>query len=331
MTDTAPEVLFIAGWGRSGSTLLERLIGQHDGAASVGEMRDVWLRGVVEDRRCGCGERFSACPFWKAVGELAFGGWDRVDVRRLQALRDRLDRPWTLPLLLWPEAMPRRARAALDEYAGVLRDVYVAIASVSERPAVIDSTKIATHALVLRRAGLALRVVHLVRDSRGVVFSWQKTVVRPDAADQPDVMLRYGSTTASVRYVLYNGYAHLLGMLGLPYLLLRYEDVARDPEPALRAVLGLLGLVPDATPQGGSDGLRLRATHTIDGNPMRLQSGPVRVALDERWRREMPPRSRRWVTLLTAPLLLRYGYAARADGPATRRVLPGSLRGRRAA
>jgi hypothetical protein len=331
VTDKAPEVLFIAGWGRSGSTLLERLVGQHDGAASVGEMRDLWLRGVVENRRCGCGQPFSACPFWTAVGELAFGGWDHVDVRRLQWLRDRVDRPWTLPLLLWPDVMPRRARAALDEYAGVLRDVYVAIARVSERPAVIDSTKIATHALVLRRAGLELRVVHLVRDSRGVIFSWQKTVVRPDAAAEPDVMLRYGSTTASVRYVLYNCYAHLLGRLRLPYLLLRYEDLARDPQPALRSVFGLLGLAGDGAQQGGSDVLRLQATHTIDGNPMRLQAGPVRVALDERWRREMPARSRRWVTLLTAPLLLRYGYAVRGVDPSARPTLLGSLRARRAA
>ena len=57
-------VLYIGGWGRSGSTLLDRLLGQAEGSFSVGEMRDLWLRGVLENRRCGCGEPFDSCPFW---------------------------------------------------------------------------------------------------------------------------------------------------------------------------------------------------------------------------------------------------------------------------
>ncbi len=318
MTTATPDVLFIAGWGRSGSTLLERLVGQHGAAASVGEMRDLWLRGLVEDRRCGCGERFSACPFWTAVGQAAFGGWDRLDVGRVQALRDRLDRPWTLPLLLWPGSLPARVRTPLEEYAAVLRTVYTAIAQVSGRRTVIDSTKIATHALVLRRAGLDLRVVHLVRDSRGVMFSWQKTVTRPDAVGDPDVMLRYGPVTGSARYVLYNGYAHLLRALRLPYVFLRYEDLVQDPPAGLAEVLRLLDVPAErgGAPAAGSGMPSLRATHTIDGNPMRMQSGPLRIAPDERWRSDMRAGTRRTVTILTAPLLLRYGYRLRTRGSA---------------
>ena len=314
---SAPEVLFIAGWGRSGSTLLERLVGQHTGTASVGEMRDIWLRGVIEDRRCGCGAAFSGCPFWSEVGRVAFGGWDRLDVHRAHALRTRVDRPWTLPLLMAPRLFPAATRGALQEYAGLLRAVYNAVAAVASAGVIVDSTKIATHALILRRAGLDLRVVHLVRDSRGVMHSWQKSVRRPDSTGEADEMLRYGPVTGSVRYVVYNAYAGMLRRLRLPYLLLRYEDLVQAPADALARVVEHAGgtLDPGLAASVVTGAAPLAPTHTLDGNPMRLQGGPVRVRVDDAWQRDMPRRSRWIVSVLTGPLLRRYGYAVRTGGP----------------
>ena len=39
---TPAPVLYIGGWGRSGSTLLSHLLGGLDGMVSVGELRYVW-------------------------------------------------------------------------------------------------------------------------------------------------------------------------------------------------------------------------------------------------------------------------------------------------
>ena len=101
-----PRLLFIAGWGRSGSTLLDRILGQVPGVFSAGELRDIWRRGALEDRLCGCGSPFRECAVWRKVGEVAFGGWDAIDLVEAQALRDRLDRPWATPLLLGSRVTP---------------------------------------------------------------------------------------------------------------------------------------------------------------------------------------------------------------------------------
>jgi hypothetical protein len=61
------KVLYIAGSGRSGSTILDNTLGQIDGFFSVGELRYIWERGLIEDRLCGCGERVHQCPFWAAA------------------------------------------------------------------------------------------------------------------------------------------------------------------------------------------------------------------------------------------------------------------------
>ena len=44
--DTAPKVLFIGGYGRSGSTLLDRVLGSTDGFFSAGELRSLFTGRV---------------------------------------------------------------------------------------------------------------------------------------------------------------------------------------------------------------------------------------------------------------------------------------------
>jgi len=51
--------------------------------------------------------------------------------------------------------------------------------------------------------------------------------------------------------------------------------------------------------------------HTVAGNPVRMRSGPLKLRVDDAWRAAMPAADRRLVTLLTFPLLARYGYAGR--------------------
>ncbi|MCZ7671658.1 MAG: sulfotransferase [Chloroflexi bacterium] len=59
-------VLFIAGAGRSGSTLLERMLGQTADLSPIGELRHLGRQDFELDL-CGCGQRFQECPFWAAV------------------------------------------------------------------------------------------------------------------------------------------------------------------------------------------------------------------------------------------------------------------------
>ena len=311
----AVPVLFVAGWGRSGSTLLARMLGQVPGVFAAGELRDVWLRGAIEDRSCGCGEPFKSCKIWRAVGERAFGGWDRLDVAEVQQLRVRLDRPWVIPRMLGSRVAPG-LDADLAHYREYLGRLYTAIAEVTEPRIIVDSSKIPTYAMLLRQLPeVDLRVAHLVRDSRGVVFSWQKHLGRNDrpATDGSDELFRYGVVSASARYGFYNGLTHGLSALRVPSMRLRYEDLVASPQLWLERVLAFAG--SPAQPgdlsfvgQGEAD---LAPDHTVDGNPMRLQRGPIALREDDAWRRELSGVRRALVTGMTAPLLAAYRYPLR--------------------
>ena len=306
-----PRILFIAGWGRSGSTLLDRMLGQVPGVFSAGELRDIWQRGLREDRLCGCGAPFSECDVWRKVGEVAFGGWGELDLREVQALRERLDRPWSVPLLLGSRIAPA-LDADVARYVEILGRVYHAVAEVTGARVIVDSSKIATFAMLARQIpGADLRAVHLVRDPRGVVHSWRKAVVRADGGDR-DEMLRYGAASASARYVAYNTLAHGLRLAGR-YRFQRYEDLLSAPRDTIARLSAFAGV---ATPGEtlafvGDDDVDLQVGHTVDGNPMRLQRGPIHLRRDDAWRTGLSRRDRRIVEAIAGPLAMAYGYRRR--------------------
>ena len=110
-------VIYLGGLGRSGTTLLERMLGGLPGVCALGEVVHLWQRGVRDDEQCACGRPFSACGFWCAVGERAFGGWDRAPLDRIIALRRQVERT---------RHIPRLARWHLPgEFGARVEDVFV--------------------------------------------------------------------------------------------------------------------------------------------------------------------------------------------------------------
>lgn len=312
-----PRVVYLGGLGRSGTTLLERLLGELPGVCSVGEVVHLWQRGIAEAERCGCGEPVPGCPFWRKVGEIAFGGWDQVDVRRVAELRHAVDRNRCIPRLAAPALNPS-FRRLLDEYTGHYVRLYAGISDASSCPVVVDSSKHASLAFCLRRrAELDLRVVHVVRDSRAVAFSWTRRVSRPESASDP-FMLTYPPAKTAWLWNLQNGALQLLAMEGVPTLRVRYEDLVTAPSATLAKIADFAGMAADGAAMNfmGSDAnthwADLGAAHTASGNPMRFTTGKITIRMDDRWRTAMPASQRRRVTALTLPLLARYGYPGRA-------------------
>ncbi|WP_298801747.1 sulfotransferase [uncultured Pseudokineococcus sp.] len=314
-TPGGDQVLFIAGLGRSGSTLVERLVGDLPGACPLGEVVHLWERALRDDETCGCGTRFSACPFWTAVGEHAFGGWHHVDVDEVLALKAKVDRTRHMPLMLWP-VLSRRRAADVRRYADLYERVYAAAREVSGAEVVVDSSKHVSLVLVLRRTLTGLHVLHVVRDVLGVAHSWQKAVLRPEVRDGDALMPRYRPGYVAVAWSLYNSVLLLLPRTGTDVLLLRYEDFTDDPRGALRRVAAHAGL-----PAAGADELFvsdhevvLSPSHTVAGNPMRFKTGRTPLRRDESWRAGLRRRDALLVTVGTAPIrrLLGYGRLARS-------------------
>ncbi|MEP6758540.1 MAG: sulfotransferase [Actinomycetota bacterium] len=305
MTSAGLPVLFIGGMGRSGSTLVERVLGQTPGVCCVGELVFLWERGLLADERCGCGEVFSACPFWTEVGVRAFGGWDRIDATAMRARQRAVDRNRYIPLMRVPRAAPGYRRR-MRGYAEALRRIYASASAVGGAALVVDSSKHASTAALLSQVpGISPRVAHLVRDPRGVAWSWSKHVDRPDGRE-PSEMARVGALRVAARWQWYNA---LLATTRTRGALLRYEDFVERPEHATRRLLRLGGIEVDVLPQFVDERtVVLGVDHTVAGNPMRFRTGEVEIRADESWRDAMPPSRQALTSALSFPSTLIYRY-----------------------
>lgn len=306
-------VIYIGGQGRSGTTLLERALGELPDALSIGETVHLWDRGLRDNELCGCGRPFATCGFWQDVGDAAFGGWNQLDADEAVALRFSVDRNRYLPLLMRP-GLSRRYRARHTQYVDRLARLYRAVADVSGARVIIDSSKHASYALMLSHVqGIDLRLLHVVRDSRAVAQAWAKTVARPEAGGIP--MPVYGPAKAAVLWDVQNAVIEQLQRRH-PYLRVRYEDFVEAPKDVLLAAARFADIGGDADILQFLDGdtLHVNPSHTVAGNPMRFASGDITIKPDQSWSTEMPPARRRLVSALTLPLQRHYGYGTDANG-----------------
>jgi len=88
---------------------------------------------------------------------------------------------------------------------------------------------------------------------------------------------------------------------------LRYEDLARAPDDEMQGLFAKL--VPQS--KWSADGIGANDNrHQLYGNRMRAANlSLAEVREDAAWQRDMPRLYRVFVSLLTAPLRWRYGYA----------------------
>jgi hypothetical protein len=304
-------VLFIASAERSGSTLLERLLGQVQGFCSVGEVVHLWERGLAQDMLCGCGFTFSDCPFWTQVGLEAFGGWGALSSVDVIRLKRQVDRHRFLPLMIAP-GLSSAYRDRFADFSSLLARLYEAMAEVSGG-IIIDSSKNPSYLFVLRKLRLIdLRMVHLVRDSRGVAYSATRSVRRPELEGEV-FMPTHPPTRTSTDWLVHNALFDLAAMSGIPSVRLRYESLLADPKGQVRRILRFAGERPTEAALGFlRDGhAQLRPTHSVSGNPMRFASGEVPLRLDDEWRSKLSRSQRSIVSLITWPLLWKYGYGTR--------------------
>ena len=97
------KILYLLGSSRTGSTLLDNILGEFDGFFSAGEVRFLWRR-LLENRRCGCGQPIGQCEVWGPILQTFLGpSYDLDEARRIvQMQRECMRTRHTLGLLRQP-------------------------------------------------------------------------------------------------------------------------------------------------------------------------------------------------------------------------------------
>jgi hypothetical protein len=297
-------VLYIAGTGRSGSTLLAGILGQVDGIFNAGEIRYIWERGLVENRLCGCGKRFRDCDFWQGILSQAAGP-DTPDAQTMISLQAALTRVRRLPSLVLNR---HHGGADFDHYRSVMVRLYRAISEATGSDFIVDSSKLPSYGrLLAAMPEIDLHVVQLVRDPRSAATSWARVKEQPDRG-VPGSMERMSPMRSALLWDLWNSTTKpFLAPRSARFMRLRYEDFVAEPLVSVQRIVQMLGMGEAPLPFKDASTVVLAPNHTVAGNPDRLRSGPVVIRRDA-GRSGLRRRDEAIVTGLTLPLLLRFGY-----------------------
>ena len=341
-TETPVKVLKITGLGRSGSTILDIVLGNHPRIESVGEVtrliRTGWisresLHGIDQKRLrrpiCTCGKRLDvlyvdapdeACPFWSSVRREWVERTDGDGIQSYPKLQNdfELKRRW--PRLLYEKR--GRPSALFRSYTRLTRAFFESIRAVSGKPIIVDCSKISVRAFALGMVpGIDLYVVHLVRDGRGVIASHRKSfekdvraAIVQDHEGNPMwktiVRRRVLYPVSVVRWIVQNLSSEWVCVQLGPKrtMRLRYEDFVADPKAALERIGSLVGLDLTEVANAAASGEPMRAGHNIGGNRTK-KSGTITLRADTKeWKSALSPTQQRLSWLLMGWLMRRYGY-----------------------
>jgi hypothetical protein len=306
----AERIIYIMGYGRSGSTVLDVLLGSAAPIEGVGEL-DL-LHRDWNDRSCSCGSSYGDCFFWSRVRASIHRRIGSRTEAEMEGVLRRVESLAALPALAlgilpraWREAYESQVRAELD-----------GIASVRGRSWILDSSKSAREAagraLALERiVRIPVKRIHLVRDGRAVLWSVKRgDNVRLGAGKSGEAAsFSFASLRAVVGWVLANSIA-LLDQTLAPKgatLRVRYEDLVTRPDEVLARIGGFLELDLSEVTRRVAAAAPFEVGHSTGGNRMR-QGGKVVLRADHEWEARLGRRDRFLFWSLAWPLALWFGY-----------------------
>jgi len=292
-----PKVIYIMGCGRSGTTIMDILLGNHAGFQSVGELNNAPL-AWNKDETCGCGLSLRECDIWKNVGSDCFQN-DSTNVH-YEILKHQRDIERQVSIV--KHVLGLFDRSVIDAYHSYVYDTFRILKTSASVHTVIDSSKSIGRGLaLLKNTRLDVQIIHLVRDPRGVFFSFQKkNLVTP--------------TMNILSLALYWNSVNLLASLlklkfgKNKFLRIRYEDLVTNSDLVITQIENFVGEDLSDVKQKLRDEVPMDRGHLAMGNRVRSQKVALKLRPDFSWKKSIKFYQRMLVNICCFPLMLAYSY-----------------------
>ena len=240
---TPPEVVYVLGAGRSGSTVLGIVLGNLDDVFYGGELF-AWphFRGVpITDND-------EVVAFWEAFAE-------RIPDDPIHATDD-----YYYGLERWSAIFRRRFyldRSLRRAQRAHVLELFEQLRAHSGATTIVDSSHFPLRLGALRRAGVHVAAVHLTRDPRDVVRALGRREQRRAPLGPLPAAVYCWVTELMSRW-------QLLRAGDMPHISIRYEDLVAEPERIVDEICAALGI-----PASSIDPERLVPGPVFNGNRLR--------------------------------------------------------------
>lgn len=249
-------IIYIAGAGRTGSSVLADFVADALGAPNLGELFFVWDRGA-SDRICRCGRPNADCPTWRDLADRPYS--------EVVELRDRLAR--TRHSLKAVRAKDPKG----SELVATMTEMYGRLFDRLDTDILVDSSKYPTYACWLTQMpGIDVHVIHVERRAADSCVSWSKPKSDPAAPD--GLLPGHGFWAALGQWVRLNAMAvALLRRRAKTYQRVAFESFRTDGQRVLDDLVARTGLTPIEPPS--------TSRCNVSANPTLLEEVPTAATI----------------------------------------------------
>ena len=296
--------IYIMGRGHSGSTILDALLGNGENSFSIGELVSGMPR--TEDV-CSCGVSIGECHFWNNVKQYFENSSDiswaeASDEVRKQAHIRSFIKTWA--------GFSRKENKKMKE---LNNEILTSIAEESGKSFLVESSKEFTRALFLAKNEEETRIIHLIRNPLSIFAS---NIVRIREGHFKFLRYTFDAQKNVFPFIVLSAVSWLVGnLLGeivrmsgkADVLKVRYEDLCEDPVSELKRIESFTGEDLSGVIQKVEGREQMSIDHMIAGNRMRIK-GEFVFKPEKKSERTLPAFYRFIGTVITWPLMLKYGY-----------------------
>jgi len=305
------KIIFIMGYGHSGSTLLDIILGNQKNITSLGEMFQFAPFSWKKHRFCACGLPHMRCPFWEEVTDRYrhMAAWSNATI--LEELKGKYD-VWR-SIRCWKRLTSESSEPSFDylRYQNYLESMYKAVFQTSGSRLAVDSSKSPCRAVTLAGmdSSIDFRFIHLVRDGRAVGWSMLKKKARQTNVPLSKRQQLLVCVKAAIGWIFVNILSEIAGkIIGSDrYVRIRYEDMITNQKYFFSKIEMLVKQPMDDPYDAIRTGAELHVGHLVAGNRMMNQNKVV-FRPDINWRTHLPPIFKILYSLLCGWALKRYGY-----------------------
>jgi len=248
-----PQIIYIAGTARSGTTILAMLLGSCEGVLNVGEITHIYDDGVIQNKQCTCGESAKKCPVWSSVlRELQ----PRIN---LDSIFTSFDRHMGLPRALWEYLFNKDNKSWIDVNKSILQGLNKS----SSTNTIVDSSKYAARGILMcNNFAVETKVICITRSPKGILKAFSKKNEKEQLKKTPRQACAYYFITAmSLRILSFCSRKK--------HIWITYEELLENPIDVLHKIEGFLNTDLTQAKRLVENSLPLSTGHVITGNRLR--------------------------------------------------------------
>jgi len=250
-----PQIIYIAGTARSGSTILAMLLGSCDGIVNVGEVTHIGRDGFVNNKPCTCNSEAKTCPVW---GEVI----DKVqtsEVSNVEHIFSSTDRHIGVPIAF----LRHMFHIQNKKWTALNKIIFKELGSSSGASTIVDSSKYAARGLLLSDTFQnKTKIICITRSPRGLLEAFGKKNEKEQLRKTPhQACMYYFITAMSLRIASFCSRKR--------HIWITYEELLENPVDVLHKIEGFLNTDLTQAKRLVENSLPLSTGHVITGNRLR--------------------------------------------------------------